>query len=120
MLFVKKASMLGILIGIGFMTAAGGFIVAALSGDRSIGYSIFMLGFFLGAGAAVALTLTRASAPTGVKIGACGFGVILLGQLVHITFEVPSVSDASFWIGGIIMLIGGVVHGVRILTGETS
>jgi drug/metabolite transporter (DMT)-like permease len=102
----------------GFLLGIIGFLIAAFSSDRQLGMSVFLVGFFLLALGIVTLNLLgqpRNKRGIGLRIAACGFGLVALGQLIYFAFatSVP-VDTISFAIGSVVMVIGIVIHLVNI------
>ncbi len=108
MLLAKK-----IFLGVGFAMGFVGFLIAALSDYRSLGIGVFIVGFFIGCIAIVTLIFSvptdifgRKTGP-GIKIAALGFGIAALGQLIEFSFQLnSSISDVSFGIGSLVMIVG--------------
>lgn len=104
--------------GLGFFLGVIGFLVAAFSGNKQLGMNIFFTGFFLLAFGIVALNLLgqpRNKRGIWLRIAAGGFGLVVLGQLIHFAFATSAPVDTiSFTVGGAVMVIGIVTHLVNI------
>ena len=106
---------------IGFSLGIIGFIAGAFTEYKSLGMMIFLICFFVGYVALIALMF---SVPTeiagrqigsGNKIAVVGFGIIALSQLTEFLFEFDKFfGDIFFALGSVTMLSGIIVTVVRI------
>jgi len=103
----------------GIVLGVVGFSVAAFLGDRQLGMTIFMIGFFVGAVSAVCIAITSAKGDFGkigfaIKVAAGGFSMIVLGQLAGFLFDGASlIVNTFFFIGLAVMLVGVLAAAVR-------
>lgn len=108
MLLAKK-----IVLAIGFAIGIIGFLIAALSEQRSLGITVFLVGFFITCGAIITLIFSvpteifgRQTGP-GIKIAALGFGIAALGQLIELLFKLEGLfGKVSLGVGLTIMIAG--------------
>jgi len=99
----------------GFVIAIFGWISVALSFDRTIGLSIFFIGFTI---AAVGIVLSPFHLGlnqklrfqwAGIKIGSVGVGIACLSVPITWFFNYVTVANYLFWIGLIMTVIGIIV-----------
>ena len=100
------------LLASGVFLCIAGLVLAVLAGDRELGRSVFMTGFFLTAFSAVADIIGGGGRKLGkmttpLRVTASGFGLTLIGQLGRFTLENgDEIASVLFYIGMLIMLIG--------------
>jgi hypothetical protein len=101
----------------GFIIGLIGILIALPADDRSLGFGIFMVGFFLAAGGIIAnMFVVPESSETqpvlpGLRIAAIGFGIVLLGAFFSIVFDKENLSSLFFY-GGFIVFMIGILFGI--------
>lgn len=102
-----------VLLAAGFLIAITGFLIAALSEYRSLGITIFLVGFFVVSTVIVAqmffspIESFGIQAGLGLRIAAVGFAILALSQLFVFLFEYEGVfGTVSFGIGIAVMIVG--------------
>jgi hypothetical protein len=106
---------------IGVFLLISGFFLSFFLGDRSTGKVIVLLGFVAMVVGIIIYALVI-DLSVGIKIGVLGFSLIFAGQIMHIVLDQSfnGLSNFLFWIGGIVMLAGIIVHGLKIISMMTK
>jgi len=110
---IRSFIFLGVVLGI-----IGVVIALPLPKDeRSFGFTIFMVGFFLaGSGLVLNMFATPETIKTkpivlSLRITAIGFGVILLASLLSFVIEQENIIDYFYYVGSVVFVIG-IILGV--------
>ena len=97
---------------VGFLIGATGIFIALPAEDRSLGFAIFQIGFFLAAIGIIAnayfIPSTEKTRPflPGLKIASVGFGIVLLSVFIGMVLKRENMSSVFFYIGFVVSVIG--------------